>query len=1148
MTRIYSTKLLMLILLYLLPAVMIAGEHWVGVSSQSPASSEIKVSGNLNSSAEITVAIPGFYMNEALFEGKALTLPQIPGGHPMLEQGNPDLQKLSFTLQLPANGLIQVSVTSSKFTEYSDIDIVPSSGNNTRDGLANPLFKSPSYLTDAFFPGKLIDSEQPFIVRNTRAQAFQVYPFQYNPITKVLRVYYQLTLTVVNAGGEGDNPLKSEDYRIIPIEGIGASCLNKPDNSSKSGQLPSERGSLLIICPASYKAAIAPLVEWRQQTGISTEVAGAEQFSDAEALYTFVKDYYYNHSNLAYLLLVGDAEQIPTHMLSAGASDNYYSYLAGNDHYPDILVGRFSAESAKDVEVQVSRTLQYEKNPGSDAAWIASATGIGSTLSPGDDGESDFQHVRKLLKKLKSTTYSQYNEFFDGSEGEGDANGNPSTADITAKINEGTGIIFYAGHGSPSTMATGLVKIAVVENLTNNGRFPLIWSAACENGNFAGKYCIAEAWLRAVSSNGKPAGALAALMSSSAQTSYPPMEAQDKIAELLSDPQESLSTMGAISVKGMMSMNDIYGSAGYITTDTWILFGDPSLRVRTAMPKQLIVDHNETIGAGRMSYSLKCNLNDGFACLSSQGVILGTAVVADGISTIYLDQPASGDNMTLTVTALNYLPYVATVEVIKTPGNPEFCCPLNHSKLQPVNSSFSWEAGNGGNPDYYLFYLGTNNPPNNMINGQKLTSTQLKTQLILQYDSVYYWKVVPVNSYGLAESKVMDFTTVFRPDEDFEPVFKSRMKWSDGGAQNWTIDGAQHFDGIKSIRSGQINANEYSSLIYPCEVTSCDFVSFWSKTSSDGGDKLQFLMDGISVAEWSGLTDWSFHTYKIEPGMHQLEWRYTKDNELTAGDDAAWLDNIHLPVHAPLFATVTDKGSACEGSVFEPDASAGNYFTIEWKTDGDGTFDDPNREDAVYSPGTIDLLNKSAVLQMHLHAFEGCPSLDKTIELSINPLPVITLPSDTIVGSGSYIQLDASLSGDMTYNWQPDGSSSPIAVIDSSLSVNGTKNASITVTSSAGCSATKNILIHFNNSDIADSYNIFPNPNNGNFSIAPAKGTAVIDNMMLLDNNGKMVWKNNGSFNIIGTKQVSIPGLSTGSYMLVTVNENGQSANPLVIQ
>ena len=185
---------------------------------------------------------------------------------------------------------------------------------------------------------------------------------------------------------------------------------------------------------------------------------------------------------------------------------------------------------------------------------------------------------------------------------------------------------------------------------------------------------------------------------------------------------------------------------------------------------------------------------------------------------------------------------------------------------------------------------------------------------------------------------------------------------------------------------------------------------------------------------------------------------------------------------------------------------------------------------------------------MHLHAFEGCPSLDKTIELSINPLPVITLPSDTIVGSGSYIQLDASLSGDMTYNWQPDGSSSPIAVIDSSLSVNGTKNAIITVISQAGCSATKNILIHFNNPDIADSYNIFPNPNNGSFSIAPAKGTAVIDNMMVLDNNGKMVWENNGSFNIIGSKQVSIPGLSSGSYMLVTVNKNGQSANPIVIQ
>lgn len=1148
MTRIYKYKLVLFLFCLLLQTVIVAGQRWVGVSSQSPSKSQITTSGINTNSTEISVEIPGFYLNETLFDGKSYKLPLIPGGHPILAQGSPDLQKLSFTLQLPVQGNMEVSVASSKFIEYTDIDILPSAGDEVRDGSIKDLIKGQSYTTNAFYPGELIGSQKPYIVRNARAQAFQVYPFQYNPVTRILRFYYQISFHALNSRVEGDNPMIDNDSRTKQIEGIAIDCINHPNSALKSGQLPSDRGRMLIICPETYRKAIEPLAEWRKQTGIATEIVGSEQFADADAIYSFVKNYYYNHPDLAYLLLVGDAQQVPPYMLPYGASDNYYSYLAGNDHYPDILVGRFSAESVKDVEVQVGRTLQYEKDPVADATWLKTATGIGSTLSPGDDGESDFQHVRNMLKTLKTATYSQYNEFFDGSQGEADANGNPSTTDIMAKINQGTGVIFYTGHGSTGSWATGSVTKSVVESLDNIGKYPLIWSAACENGNFAGNYCLAEAWLRATNSKGQPTGALAALMASGSQTSCPPMEAQDKIAELLSNPKEELSTMGAISVRGMMSMNDIYGAAGYATTDTWILFGDPSLRVRTATPKQLTVEHPASIGTGRISYSFNCNATGGFACLSNQGIIMGTAVVTEGITTLYLDYPASGDSLTLTITALNYLPYIASVVVSKTPGILELSTPVNHSKLQPINSSFSWNGGDGANPDYYLFYLGTDNPPTNLINGQKLTSAQIKTQVNFEYNSKYYWKVVSVNGFGNSESKVMDFTTVFAPDEDFEPIFKSKLQWLDGGTQSWVNDISEHFEGTHSIRSAQINNNEHSSLIYPCEVTTCDFVSFWSKTSSEQGDKLQFLIDGITIGEWSGLSEWNFHIYKVDAGMHQLEWRYSKDEAAVAGKDAAWVDNIHLPVHAQATANLSETGSVCVNSVFETASTAKNYFTILWQTNGDGSFADKNLEDAAYTAGALDIKNEKTTLSMHLKGYDGCPDIENTIDLEINPLPVINLPFDTIISNSSSVQLDASLGGNMTYSWQPSGSTSSSAIIDSLSSVNGTKKADVTVTSSKGCSATKEIRIHFNSPAKDDTYTVFPNPSNGNFTLKPVKGSAVIDRMSLLDKGGKIVWRSNDTETIVESKPFSIEGLPGGAYFLVTENKNGKSVNIVVIK
>jgi len=1132
----------------MLITVQVTGQQWIGVSSQSPLQSKFVSSGSTGNSAEITVEVPGFYLDEIIYNGEKNLIARLHDGYPMITPGSPDLQKLNFTLELPSQGNMEVLVSSSKYTEYSNIEIAPSTGDSPRDGSTTNIKKGESYTTDEFYPSQFIDYQEPFIVRNTRSQSFQVYPLQYNPVTKVLRFYYQLTFSIKNMGGEGTNPLQLMDSGIQGIEGLEAANLNNESPALKAGMLPAERGSLLILCPAEYIDVISLLAGWRKQTGIATEIVNSDQFSTPEQILTFVKEYYYNKGDLAYLLLVGDAKHIPPYNYSSGSSDNYYSYLAGNDHYPDILVGRFSAESVRDVEVQVKKTLQYEKDPGQDVAWLTNATGLASTLSPGDDGESDFHHVRNLLKTLKSTTYSQVNELFDGSQGESDSDGNPSTSDITTKINQGTGVIFYAGHGSPSTWATGSVTKEVVEGLNNTGKFPLIWSAACETGNFAEKYCLAESWLRATNSSGQPTGAIAALMSSGTQTSFPPMEAQDKIAEIMSNPHAGLQTMGAITVKGMMSMNDVYGSAGFTTTDNWILFGDPSLMIRTSAPEQLIVEHKGYIGSGRNMYSVKCNSADGFACISRNGDILGTATISNGFATIYLDYPASGGDLTLTVTAFNYVPCISNITITNDPGNPESCIPLNHSRLQPINSSFSWDSGDGGNPDYYLFYLGTDNPPTNLINGQKLTETQIKTSYNLKYDQVYYWKVVPVNSYGAAEGKVMDFETIFAPDEDFEPIFKSRLQWNDAGMQKWASDASQYFDGQHSIRSGQIGDNEYTSLIYLCEVTTCDFVGFWSKTSTDSGDKFKFIVDGEIIAEWSGISDWNFHSYKIEPGMHQLEWRFEKNGEISAGDDAAWLDNIHLPVHAPATITLSETGSVCEGSDFETSAVAENYFSVSWLTSGDGTFDDCNHENAVYNPGPLDTDNEETSLHIRLKSFDGCPDITKTMSLSINPLPVIVLPSDTIVSQGSEIELNATITGDMTYSWEPCGSTSPVIIIDSLSSVNGTKTAAITVTSAQGCKASKDIVIHFNNSSIADSYKLYPNPSNGTFTLEPIKGSAVIEQMILVDREGRTVWENEEGFSIIGSKQISVGGLADGTYFLVTTNITGRTVNPVVIQ
>ena len=82
----------------MLITVKVTGQQWIGVSSQSPLQSKIVSSGSTGNSAEITVEVPGFYLDEIIFNGEKNLIARLHDGYPMITPGNPDLQKLNFTL------------------------------------------------------------------------------------------------------------------------------------------------------------------------------------------------------------------------------------------------------------------------------------------------------------------------------------------------------------------------------------------------------------------------------------------------------------------------------------------------------------------------------------------------------------------------------------------------------------------------------------------------------------------------------------------------------------------------------------------------------------------------------------------------------------------------------------------------------------------------------------------------------------------------------------------------------------------------------------------------------------------------------------------------------------------------------------------
>ncbi len=586
-----------------------------------------------------------------------------PEAVPILTKGNPEILKMAASIIVPENGNIEIEVLSSTFVELDNISLLPSKGNISRSSNPSeiPFEYGKQYTKNEFFPGKLVDKSQPYILRDFSGQSIQFYPFQYNPATKKLRVYSEMIIKITHAPILFNKSTK----KIKEFEELYKNHFLNYQTAQNPKYTPvAEQGNMLIISHPDYMASMQEFVDWKNTIGIPTEMFSiADIGNNQTSIKNFVINYYAN-KNLTYLLLVGDGQHITPATYGGNPSDNFYAYLAGNDSYPEIFVGRFSAESVAHVETQIRRTIDYERNPMA-GTWLEKAMGIASSEGPGHQNLYDHQHMRLIRDTLLGYYYTNVSELYEDSQGGLDAPGNPTSAMVASELNTGTGLINYVGHGSETSWATSGFNNTNINALTNTEKLPFIWSVACVNGDFVGRTCFAETWVRATH-NGNPSGAVAIFASTINQSWNPPMAGQREMNDILTESfQNNIKrTFGGLSMNGCMKMNDLYGADGSEMTDTWTIFGDPSLMVRTKSPLQMTVTHEDQILMQETSVEINCNITNANITLSVNNQIIGSGISNGNTVTIDIDELTTTDSITVIVTAYNYQPYIGKIAVI----------------------------------------------------------------------------------------------------------------------------------------------------------------------------------------------------------------------------------------------------------------------------------------------------------------------------------------------------------------------------------------------------------------------------------------------------------------------------------------------------
>ena len=638
-------------------------------------SAELLAEGNSNNSITLLIdndnetileyRISEFEKNKITIEGEDWYQIRLPKEGITQDKGFPELPVLNRSIIIPDQALMAIEVFDIEFKDYA-IKVAPSKGVITRDidPAKVPYTFGNVYQEPFYYPNTIANLSEPYILRDFRGITVLTNPCAYNPVTGILRVYTYFKVRVYNKGTDRINTFNRS--RISISRSFYTLYENHflNWNSYRYTPVDDSYGKLLVICHTNFLVQIAPYINWKRQKGIDTELVEFSTIgTTANQLKTYIQNHYNTDNSLTFVQLVGDAPQIPTLSYSGGGSDPSFSLVAGSDNYPDIFIGRFSAQTTAEVTAQVNKSIQYEKDLNTSATWLSKAMGIASDQGggdQGDNGESDITHMNLIRTDLLNYGYTSVDQIYDPGA---------SASTVTTNVNSGRGFINYVGHGSNTSWSTTGFSNTDASALTNGNKVPFIMDVACVNGNFVSLTCFAEAWMR--NANG---GAVGIYASSINQSWNSPMRAQDEVTDLLI--AEIHTILGGLYYNGSCEMMDVYGSDGVKMFKTWHIFGDASLQIRSKTPLAMTVSHPASIYTGTNSVSVSTGVADALVAITYNNTIYGKAFTnSNGIATVNFTNPPTGEiTYTVTVTAFNRVTYIGTLSQINTstPEQPRF--------------------------------------------------------------------------------------------------------------------------------------------------------------------------------------------------------------------------------------------------------------------------------------------------------------------------------------------------------------------------------------------------------------------------------------------------------------------------------------------
>ncbi|HAJ80134.1 MAG TPA: hypothetical protein DCO75_10220, partial [Fibrobacteres bacterium] len=588
------------------------------------------------------------------------------------------------------------------------------------------------YQQDAFFPQNIAGLSEPFIYRDFRGTIARVFPFQYNPVKKILRVYSKISVTVSSVSTDTENVLKRTHALSAGVDAE----YNQYYQTKFANYAPThytiltEDGSMLVIAPSSFMSTMAPYIEWKRKKGLTVDTVSVTTAGTTTAeIKSYISSAYSKNSKLKYVLLVGDSAQLPTPTISysgytlepvgGGGADILYGEISGSDCYSELLIGRFSGTTASDIKTQVDRSIYYETGMKTTDTWLSRALLTASNDNESTDNSvADAYFVNQeydtLLKAgYTSSTALRYNE--EGVCGSSSGCYTATTSAVSKVLDSGVAFWNYVDHGAKTSYSAASFYNDNATALTNTNKYFYTYAVACNPGqfcNFDRKInsssetgdCLGEALMKA-QTNSKPVGAIGCYMGSISQVWDPPYRSVKQILEISLQRYSTYKryTLGGVMINGgMKAYSDFPSNDGKQIVESYILFGDPNLQIYTTTPKAMTFSHASTCSTGSQAIAITGSVDGASVCIyNGKEGIQSVGTISSGTASLTVAPTTVGDTLYVTSMLFNYVTYQGTI-IISSGSNIINTYNLSRLRITFTNNKINYEipasATNGSMP------------------------------------------------------------------------------------------------------------------------------------------------------------------------------------------------------------------------------------------------------------------------------------------------------------------------------------------------------------------------------------------------------------------------------------------------------------------